>query len=44
MPFICCFSCADGVIDMRQIAPTIAGILNVKLPTAKESPLPVESK
>jgi predicted AlkP superfamily pyrophosphatase or phosphodiesterase len=33
-----------GVIDMRQIAPTIAGILNVKMPTAKEPPLPVEGE
>jgi predicted AlkP superfamily pyrophosphatase or phosphodiesterase len=31
-----------GSIDMRQIAPTIAKILTVKLPTAKERPLPVD--
>ncbi len=30
-----------GIVDMRQIAPTVAGILNVKLPTAKASPLHV---
>ena len=30
-----------GVVDMRQIAPTIAGILGVILPTAKSTPLPV---
>jgi hypothetical protein len=28
-----------GQIDMRQIAPTVAGILNVQLPAAKVSPL-----
>ncbi|MBS1815304.1 MAG: alkaline phosphatase family protein [Acidobacteria bacterium] len=28
-----------GVIDMRQIAPTLAKILNVKLPSAKLSPV-----
>jgi len=28
-----------GLIDMRQIAPTIAGLLGVALPTAKEKPL-----
>jgi len=28
-----------GVIDMRQIAPTVAGILGVSLPTAKEPAL-----
>jgi len=28
-----------GVVDMRQIAPTIAGILGVSLPTAKEPKL-----
>jgi predicted AlkP superfamily pyrophosphatase or phosphodiesterase len=31
-----------GVIDMRQIAPTVAGILKVRLPTAKATPLPVQ--
>ena len=31
-----------GVIDMRQIAPTVAGILKVQLPTAKAAPLPVQ--
>ncbi len=30
-----------GVIDMRQIAPTVAGILNVSLPAAKATPLNV---
>jgi predicted AlkP superfamily pyrophosphatase or phosphodiesterase len=30
-----------GVIDMRQIAPTVAGILNVPMPTAKAAPLNV---
>lgn len=30
-----------GVIDMRQIAPTVAHILNVQLPTAKATPLNV---
>ena len=29
-----------GVIDMRQIAPTIAKILDVKLPAAKLAPVP----
>jgi predicted AlkP superfamily pyrophosphatase or phosphodiesterase len=28
-----------GLIDMRQIAPTVAGILRVSLPTAKAAPL-----
>jgi hypothetical protein len=28
-----------GVVDMRQIAPTIAKILGVKLPAAKLAPL-----
>ncbi len=31
-----------GQIDMRQIAPTVAGILNVQLPTAKAAPLNVK--
>jgi hypothetical protein len=30
-----------GIIDMRQIAPTVAGILNVQMPTAKAAPLNV---
>jgi predicted AlkP superfamily pyrophosphatase or phosphodiesterase len=30
-----------GIIDMRQIAPTVAAILGVRLPTAKAKPLPV---
>jgi predicted AlkP superfamily pyrophosphatase or phosphodiesterase len=30
-----------GVVDMRQVAPTIASILGVILPTAKAAPLPV---
>jgi len=30
-----------GVVDMRQIAPTVAGILHVKMPTAKATPLHV---
>lgn len=30
-----------GVIDMRQIAPTVAQLLNVPLPAAAFSPLPV---
>lgn len=29
------------VVDMRQIAPTFAGLLDVKLPAAKMKPLPV---
>lgn len=28
-----------GVVDMRQIAPTVAGILGVSLPSAKAAPL-----
>ena len=28
-----------GLVDMRQIAPTVAGILGVALPSAKETPL-----
>jgi len=31
-----------GVIDMRQIAPTVAKILNLNMPSAKAAPLPVE--
>jgi predicted AlkP superfamily pyrophosphatase or phosphodiesterase len=31
-----------GVVDMRQIAPTVARILNVPMPTAKAEPLHVE--
>jgi predicted AlkP superfamily pyrophosphatase or phosphodiesterase len=30
-----------GVVDMRQIAPTVARILNVKMPSAKATPLNV---
>jgi hypothetical protein len=28
-----------GVIDMRQIAPTVANVLNVTLPSANSPPL-----
>jgi hypothetical protein len=31
-----------GVIDMRQIAPTVANILGVSLPSAKQAPLSVQ--
>ncbi len=31
-----------GVVDMRQIAPTVAKILKVQMPTAKAAPLRVE--
>jgi hypothetical protein len=31
-----------GTIDMRQIAPTVAGVLGVSLPTAKQSRLRIE--
>jgi predicted AlkP superfamily pyrophosphatase or phosphodiesterase len=30
-----------GVVDMRQIAPTVAGMLHVAMPTAKAAPLKV---
>jgi hypothetical protein len=30
-----------GTIDMRQIAPTVAGILEVGLPAARAAPLHV---
>jgi predicted AlkP superfamily pyrophosphatase or phosphodiesterase len=30
-----------GVVDMRQIAPTVAGILHLSMPTAKATPLHV---
>jgi predicted AlkP superfamily pyrophosphatase or phosphodiesterase len=30
-----------GLVDMRQIAPTVAGILHVPMPTAKATPLHV---
>jgi predicted AlkP superfamily pyrophosphatase or phosphodiesterase len=32
-----------GVIDMRQIAPTLAEILRVKLPDAREPALPIDA-
>jgi hypothetical protein len=31
-----------GIIDMRQIAPTVASLLGVNLPTAKQAKLKVE--
>ena len=31
-----------GLVDMRQIAPTVAGILHVPMPTAKATPLHVQ--
>jgi predicted AlkP superfamily pyrophosphatase or phosphodiesterase len=31
-----------GLVDMRQIAPTVAGILHVRMPTAKAAPLHVQ--
>jgi len=31
-----------GLIDMLQIAPTVAAILNVSLPTATATPLHVQ--
>jgi hypothetical protein len=30
-----------GVIDMRQVAPTVAGLLGVRLSTAKATPIPI---
>jgi hypothetical protein len=30
-----------GVIDMRQIAPTLASVLGVNLPSAKAEKLPI---
>lgn len=33
---------ALGMVDMRQIAPTVAGILHAPMPTAKAAPLHVE--
>jgi len=30
-----------GVIDMRQIAPTVAQLLHVRMPSATGAPLPV---
>jgi predicted AlkP superfamily pyrophosphatase or phosphodiesterase len=30
-----------GIVDMRQIAPTLAGLLGVSLPSAKQAPLAV---
>ena len=32
-----------GVVDMRQIAPTVARELGVALPTAKMEPLPIHA-
>lgn len=31
-----------GVVDMRQIAPTLAGLLDIRLPDAKQPPLKVQ--
>jgi hypothetical protein len=31
-----------GIIDMRQIAPTVAKILNLQMPSAKATPLHVQ--
>jgi predicted AlkP superfamily pyrophosphatase or phosphodiesterase len=31
-----------GLVDMRQIAPTVAGILRVRMPSAKATPLHVQ--
>ena len=31
-----------GVVDMRRVAPTVAGILNVPMPSAKQAPLGVK--
>ncbi|MGD0097810.1 MAG: ectonucleotide pyrophosphatase/phosphodiesterase [Terracidiphilus sp.] len=31
-----------GVIDMRQIAPTVAGILKLSMPSAEAEPLPIQ--
>ncbi len=31
-----------GIVDMRQIAPTVAGLLGVSLPDAKQAPLPIK--
>jgi predicted AlkP superfamily pyrophosphatase or phosphodiesterase len=31
-----------GVVGMRRIAPTVAGILNVPMPSAKDAPLSVK--
>jgi Type I phosphodiesterase / nucleotide pyrophosphatase len=31
-----------GVIDMRRIAPTVAGLLQLDLPSARAAPLPVQ--
>ncbi len=33
-----------GLIDMRQIAPTVAGVLGVELPDAEGKPLPIRGK
>lgn len=33
-----------GIVDMRQIAPTIAGILGIAFPSAKSPPLPVNER
>ncbi len=33
--------CDLGLVDMRQIAPTVAGMLHVAMPTAKAAPLHV---
>lgn len=31
-----------GIVDMKQVAPTVAGILGVQMPTAKAAPLKVK--
>jgi hypothetical protein len=30
-----------GIIDMRQIAPTVAQLLNISLPSARAAALPI---
>jgi hypothetical protein len=36
--------CDLGLVDMRQVAPTIASILGVSLPTAKQPILKIAGK
>ena len=33
-----------GIVDMRQIAPTVAGILGLRMESAKQPPLPIATR
>ena len=33
-----------GIFDMRQVAPTVAGLLGLRMETAKQPPLPITTR